>query len=125
MILGFFFVRPVPLLEEELNREVNSETSSSIYEQRNSSYTPLLIHDLNINGQDDDDVRIGVERNPSLGSQNYETSRRSLSRGAPVGLDMSPNVHGKKLWCSGDFWLFCGILSIRIFPCLSTIVVHL
>ena len=42
MILGFFFVHPIPLPEEELDREVHSETSSesSAYEQRNS-YTPL------------------------------------------------------------------------------------
>ena len=87
MILGFFFVRPVPLLEEELNREVNSETSSSVYEQCNNSHTLLLNRDLNINGQDDH-ARIEVEGNSSLGSQNCETSSKSLGRGAPVGLQM-------------------------------------
>ena len=46
MIFGFFFVHPVPPLEEELNYEVYSETCSSAYEQRNSlrSHTPLLNH---------------------------------------------------------------------------------
>ena len=124
MILGFFFVRPVPLPEEELNREVYSETSSSAYERRNSSHTPLLNHELH-NGQDEDDARVAVELNPSSRSQNCETSRRSLSRGAAMALDMLPNVHGKKLWCNSDFWLLCGILSIRTFICLSTIFVHL
>ena len=103
-----------------------SETSSSVYEQCNNSHTPLLIRDLNINRQDDD-ARIEVEGNSSLGSQNCETSSKSLSRhgGAPVGLDMLPNVHGKKLWRNSDFWLLCGILSIRSkFRCLSTIVVY-
>ena len=44
MTLGFFFVRPVPPPEEELNCEVYSETCSSSYEQPNSlsSYTSLL-----------------------------------------------------------------------------------
>ena len=43
-LLGFFFIRPVPPPEEELNRQVYSEISSSSYEQRNSlsSHTPLL-----------------------------------------------------------------------------------
>ena len=43
-LLGFFFIRPVPPPEEELNRQVFLETSSSSYEQRNSlsSHTPLL-----------------------------------------------------------------------------------
>ena len=115
MILGFFFVRPVPLPEEELNRQVYSETSSSAHEQRNSTagYTPLLIHDPNVDEQGDDDARIGVELNPS---QNRETSRRrSLSRGAAMAPDILPNVHGMKLWCSSDFWLLCSILSIRAF----------
>lgn len=125
MILGFFFVRPVPLPEEELDREVYSETRSPAYEQRNDSHTPLLNHDLHINRQDDDGARISVELNPSLRSPNRETSRRSLSRGAAMVLDMLPNIHGKRLWCSSDFWLLCAILSIRASASLSTILVHL
>ena len=127
MILGFFFVRPIPLPEEEINREVYSEASSSAYEQRNSTHTPLLYHDPHINEQDDDDddTRIGVELSPTSRSQSRETSRRSLSRGAAMTLDLLPNVHGKKLWCSSDFWLLFSILSIRTFACLSTIFVHL
>ena len=117
MILGFFFVRPVPLPEEELNRGVYSETSSA-YDQRNISYTPLLDFDPHINGQDDDDTRIGVELSPSLRSQNRETSRGSLSLEPDMTFDMSPNVYGKKLWCSSDFWLLFAILSIRTFNCL-------
>jgi hypothetical protein len=116
MILGFFFVRPVPLPEEEeLNRDVYSETNSSGYEQLNNSYTPLL--DPHINGQDDnDDTRMRVELSPTLRSPNCETSGQNLSRGAAGASDMLPNVHGMKLWCSGDFWLLCGIVSIRTFP---------
>jgi hypothetical protein len=108
MILGFFFVCPVPLPEEELNREVYSETSSSAYERSISSRTPLL-------NDDDDEV-------PSMRSRNRETSRRSLSRGAAMALNMLPNVYGKKLLCSSDFWLLFGIHSIRTFSCLSTIL---
>jgi hypothetical protein len=119
MILGFFFVRPIPLPEEELNRDVYSETNFPGYEQLNSSYTPLL--DPHINEQDDnDDTRMGVELtgSPTLHSQNCETSGRNLSRGAARAPDMLPNAHGIELWCSGDFWLLCGIVSIRTFPLL-------
>ena len=128
MIVGFFFVRPVPLPEEEINREVHLEASSSAYEQRNSSHTPLLYHDPHINGQDDDDdARIGVELSPTSRSQISETSRSigRIGRIAVMALEMPPNVYGKKLWCSGDFWLLFSILSIRTFACLSTIFIHL
>ena len=118
MILGFFFVRPIPLPEEELNREGYSEIRSPVYEQRNSSHTPLLIHGPNINGHVDDNARIGVGPNQSLPSQNYGTSRRSPDCGAAMTPDMFPNIHGKRLWCSSDFWLLCSIFLIRTFPCL-------
>ena len=51
MILGFFFVCPVLLPEEEPNRELYSETSCSAYEQRNStgSRTPLLNDNVELN----------------------------------------------------------------------------
>ena len=112
MILGFFFVRPIPLPEEELNCDAYSETSSSAHEQRNSTYTPLLNHDPHINEEQEDDTRIELEL-----SQSCETSRRILSRGRHVAMapNMLPNVHGVKLWCSSDFWLLCSILSIRTF----------
>ena len=107
MILGFFFVRPIPLPEKNLNREVEGylETSSSTYEQRNNSHTPLLNHDNveNISGQDDDDAQIGAD----------------------LELSPSPNVYGKTLWCSSDFWLLCSILSISVFVSLSTIFTYL
>ena len=108
MILGFFFVRPVPLPEEELNHENNSVTSSSAYDQ---SYTPLLNYDPHINEQGDDGA--GIELTPS---SHRETYRGSLNRGETMAFDMLPNIHGKKLWCSSDFWLLFGILSIRMLP---------
>jgi hypothetical protein len=130
MILGFFFVRPIPLPEENPNHEGYSEASSSFsrYEQRNNSRTPLLNPDdiEDISGQDDDDAQIGADMEPSssLCSQNDKIFRRSSSHGAAMGLDMSPNVYGKKLWCSSDFWLLSSILLIRAFTCLSTILTY-
>ena len=120
MIVGFFFVRPVPPSEEELKPKVYSETRSSAYEQRSSesSHTPLLNHDPHISGQDDDDDGIRIEPNTSSSrSQNCETSRRSLSCDPAMALDMLPNIHGKNLWCSSDFWLLFVNFSIRAFNC--------
>lgn len=37
---------------------------------------------------------------------------RSLSRGAAITHDTSPNVYGLKLWQSGDFYLLFAILSL-------------
>ena len=105
MILGFFFVRPIPLPDETLNRDNYAETSSSTYATRNSSHTPLLNQD-------------NVEDNPHISGQDHDDTQ------IRDDLDMLPNVHGKKLWCSGDFWLLFSILSIRAFTCLSTILIH-
>ena len=123
MIIGFFFVRPIPLPEETLNGEDYS--SSSTYAQHNSSRTPLLNHENSqISGQDDDEAH-NIELSRSLHSQNGETSGPSLSDSTAIALGILPNVHGKQLWCSSDFWLLFGILSIRAFACVSTILVHL
>ena len=106
MILGFFFVRQVPLPEEDPNHDDYSDTSVSAYEQHNSisSRTPFLDHEHHIDAEDDDDVHL----DPS--SQNRETSR--LNRGTSKAIDMLPNVYGRKLFCNRDFWLLFAIHSI-------------
>jgi hypothetical protein len=126
MILGYFFVRPIPLPEENPNHEGYSEASSSSYDQHNNSHTPLLNHD-NISGQDDNDAQIGadLELSSSPRSQNSDISRPIPSHGTPTTLDMLPNIYGKKLWCSSNFWLLFSILSIRAFTSLFTISTHL
>jgi hypothetical protein len=126
MIIGFFFVRPIPLPEKP-NHQDYSETSSSSYDQRNSTHIPLLNHDNieGIGGQDDDDAQIGadIELNPLF--QNGKTSGQLSSHGAAMALDMSPNVYGKKLWRSSDFWLLFSLLFLRAFACLSTVLTYL
>ena len=70
---------PVPLPEEELDREFYSETSSSAYEKRNNtgSRTPLLNNE---------------ELNPSLRFHDCETLSRSLSRGASIPFRSGSNA---------------------------------
>ena len=113
MALGFFFVRPIPLPEQEDtvgNHEGYSEITSSAFEHHNTSRTRLLNHVHVEDNQQDDDVELSPSRSPVSGSHT-----RSLSRGTALALDLLPNVHGKKLLCSSDFWLLFVILSIRAF----------
>jgi len=127
MILGFFFIRPIPLPKEEDPIAKRSETSSSAYEQHNDSRSRLLDHDFlegnrQITCPDDDPhtpIEDDVELSPSSRSQS-PSNRRSLSRGAAMALDVLPNLHGRKLWRSSDFLLLFSILSIRAFILSST-----
>ena len=70
MILGFFFVRPIPLPEEE-DPVVNRESCPSAHEHPDSSHARLLNHDegkRQISEQDDDLYlnrrRCRIESNP-------------------------------------------------------------
>lgn len=130
MIMGFFLVRPIPLPEQEgydivEDEEVDEETL--IEERGNNSHTHLLDHDFiqsrhphYVHHAETEALR--GEAPPQHQHEQVElterpdqrgTRHRSLSRGAAIIHDTLPNVHGKKLWCSGDFWLLFSILSMR------------
>ncbi|KIJ96456.1 hypothetical protein K443DRAFT_107199 [Laccaria amethystina LaAM-08-1] len=79
MIIGFFLVRPIPLLpsKERLHADIEDPREAAISSELahdDSIYTRLL--------------------------------------GAVESLDGLPDVYGKRLWKSGDFWLLFSILSI-------------
>lgn len=119
MMLGFFFVRPIPLPEEEkpvVNHEAYSEITSPLaHEQHDTGHTRLLDQDYlegdrQIGGRDSNDTT----PIPPSRSQNGER----LSRRAALALGMLPNVYGKRLWFSSDFWLLFTLLSICALTCL-------
>ncbi|KAF8147204.1 major facilitator superfamily domain-containing protein [Crassisporium funariophilum] len=139
-IMGFFLVRPIPLPPQEGYDVVEAEeddpdamTSALDHHNHNSSHTHLLDHDF-VEGRHPHYIHhaeaneVGdhlysnvrdeaVELSPPPRPQGdlppeYAPRARSLSRGAAMVLDMSPNVHGKKLWRSADFWLLFSILSM-------------
>ena len=134
MIVGFFFVRPIPLPELEgykIIEDVEDEPEIAVSAHHS---THLLDHDFIDphhphyvprvdpmkpleDGEAYSHHANGVEltaQQPSEGQDDPELTRRprSLSRGAALALDTLPNVYGKKLWRSGDFWLLFSILSV-------------
>ncbi|KAF8959541.1 MFS general substrate transporter [Flammula alnicola] len=137
MIMGYFLVRPIPLPEQEgydivEDGDEDPDAITSALAPPNTSHTHLLDHDFiephhphyihRVEPQENDEEESygrpfqEVELSPARHVENNagpELSRvRSLSRGAAIVLDTTPNVHGRKLWFSGDFWLLFSILSI-------------
>jgi len=147
MIVGFFLVRPIPLpqqqgydIVEDGENECDVPTSSLAH--LNPSH--LLDHDFvephhphyvhrvdpakpHVDGETHHQDR-GVELTTQQGDSRTSVRARSLSRGVAMALDTLPNVYGKKLWRSGDFWLLFSILSLcrcaflRSFP--LVILIH-
>ncbi|PPR04909.1 hypothetical protein CVT24_007153 [Panaeolus cyanescens] len=131
MIMGFFLVRPIPLPEQEgydivEDEELDEETL--VEDHRSSSHTHLLDHDFiqtrhphYVHHAETDESRDG-EAPPHIQHEQVElterpghnssTRHRSLSRGAAIVHDTLPNVYGRKLWRSSDFWLLFSILSM-------------
>lgn len=151
MILGFFFVRPIPLSHHDKAHEQYQPVSAhperlpaSLSIQRNDSHSPLLSsRDDDASDLEEEDPRspgfvgeagLAPERTPrehdlELSPQQHlrrlpsphddpvgEPLSRSLSRGAAIIHDTSPNVYGLKLWKSADFYLLFSILSLCEWP---------
>jgi len=143
MIMGFFLVRPIPLpaqegydiVEDADLAEDDFEAVSPTLHHRNNSHAHLLAHDFiephhphyirHVDGaaarQEGDsyvtmpeEVQLNASRHVDDGEHAGEARHsRSLSRGTAMALDKLPNVYGRKLFRTGDFWLLFGILSIR------------
>ena len=127
MIVGFFFVRPIPLPELEGYEIVEDVEDEPEIAASTHHPTHLLDHDFidphhphylprvdPMKPLEDGEAYELTAQQPSEGQDDSESTRRprSLSRGAALALDTLPNVYGKKLWRSGDFWLLFGILSL-------------
>ncbi|KAG6816234.1 hypothetical protein H0H87_007561 [Tephrocybe sp. NHM501043] len=92
MIAGFFFVRPIPLPPSEASEE--------------GQHTPITLEEH------------GGEQSALLAEQEGVPEQVSLvleqlSRRAALNQGLAPNVYGRKLWTSSDFWLLFAILSMR------------
>ncbi|KAG7095093.1 hypothetical protein E1B28_005880 [Marasmius oreades] len=137
MILGFFFARPIPLHATEEDTAFTRRQSEVDYTEvdgvalapsvlshhDNDSRTHLLSHDRD----DENDVeegRVSIELNPprpvsprlpeSNPSLSHERRRRRSSsvRATLTSVEAGPNLFGKKLFASSDFWLLVCILSL-------------
>ncbi|KAF5309184.1 hypothetical protein D9619_012743 [Psilocybe cf. subviscida] len=135
MIMGYFLVQPIPLpaqdgydIVEDDDEEEDLDGISSALAPHDNSH--LLDHDFiqphhphYIRRHDpvaaservarpQSPVELGNSRHTSDDEGINAVRIRSLSRGAAIVYDTSPNVYGKKLWRSGDFWLLFSILSM-------------
>ena len=118
MILGIFLIRPIPLPVQE-NTDPEGTVSFPL-EPHNSSHAPLLEYDFAESVHSNSAHRTGAN-NGHFG-ESYLMEDVQSRDGADIStqpsfqtviLDQKPNLHGKELWLSGDFWLFFAILSIR------------
>jgi hypothetical protein len=149
MIVGFFFIRVIPLPKSDRTRGLDHRVEDSSAEadvsavsavsaafmNEDNSQMPLLPHaDLEeehpissfIHQQDEHSTGVSRDRHSlelspeRTHSPSTSTFRRSQSTNGRLGvgaettklLDHLPNLHGKALWQSGDFWLMCAILSL-------------
>lgn len=140
MILGFFFIRPVPLLphkktaHDEYNivpegaqaardgpesaRLLDEDNAEEEEEDEEPSSPPVFIGEAGVAPEHRRRER-DVEMSPQIrfGGRELEANHdrnadRSLSRGAAITHDTLPNVYGLKLWKSSDFHLLFSILSL-------------
>ena len=117
MLLGFLFVRPVPLSEQASSQsleggdDVREPALSPALQHHNDSRTPLLNDDsvedryirtdITTDGEYPNPVGGVVEATCFVSGQKHST---------PL------NVHGKALLSNLEFWLLFSIASMRMFP---------
>ncbi|KAG6915674.1 hypothetical protein DXG01_010504 [Tephrocybe rancida] len=90
MIVGFFFVRAIPLPPSEVPEEEGRSRDQPIsMDEQDGEHSALLA------------AQEGVSDAPI-----------QLSRRAALNQGLPPNVYGRKLWTSSDFWLLFTILSL-------------
>ncbi|KAF5352104.1 hypothetical protein D9757_013761 [Collybiopsis confluens] len=163
MLIGFIFIRPIPLPPSEIPHNhidvdsaeadtaslAPSVISSPFRENINDSRTYLLSHDESLEAgvgighrqipttaaeEYVPDARTGIELSPprlgvspsprssfgragSPGVANghrRSSSRPSFSQGGRLLLETGPNLYGKKLWMSIDFWI--PFISMSLLP---------
>ncbi len=164
MILGFFFVHPIPLplpdvsnrLESAIDDSDDSDglgpRSPTTYARANTSHTHLLGSDADEsddepNGQpielEEEEPLVGTPAHPihtqaasdyvvesssadalmlsptpagftrhRTGSGRSSSSRRTARSQLDKGLDGTLNIHGKRLFTTGNFWLLFIVSSL-------------
>ena len=119
MLLGLFFVRPVPIPGQESSQledgddDVQEPALSPNYQHRNHSRTPLLNDDSIKNRYSRTEFTTDGEHSNSVGGVMEVTHSVQVSRQKH---SIPLNVHGKALLCNLDFWLLFCISSMRMFP---------
>jgi hypothetical protein len=135
MIVGFFFVRQIPLPPQELQNSseysfigeatpVVDLEAPVVLEHENDSHTPLLNEDSQFTDREHGiSVRRGTSlelsptRSDSPGLGSHRRIRSDVHRpsfgSASRMIHTPPNISGRHLWMSGDFYLIFTIMSMR------------
>ncbi len=137
MIIGFFFVRTIPLPSQEgydivENDMPDEEAVTTALLPRSSTENHLLDHDLveprhphyvhHVHDTTRQDCETNTTTTTTLSEdipiQDLEAPVESrhlsnLSRRTTSQPETLSNIYGKKLFQSADFWLLCSILSTR------------
>jgi hypothetical protein len=138
MIIGFLFVRPIPLPASELAHpaaieelEVEAVTAAGIdpeslglIQEEDDPRTALLASVEEGSSDSDSESRArfgpsvnhgenGVELSPPRSTASKGARSRSSSKKRRDNAIIGVNVYGKALWMNRDFWLLCSILSLR------------
>jgi hypothetical protein len=129
MILGIFLIRPIPPPpQEHSDLDVSQgHIEGTEPEPQNSSHAPLLDYDFAEGVYSNSVHRTAVNDSESYEMEDVPShhqddddmitqlsaQRRGFNRDATMIFDRKPNLHDKKLWISGDFWLLFTILAIR------------
>ncbi|KAG7441608.1 MFS general substrate transporter [Guyanagaster necrorhizus] len=131
-VVGYFFIRPIPLPASE-QRHVPEGSAEAISYHENSSQTRLLgsedtqlifdqasptTHAVDYSPGETSALELSPPR--SISPPQINTSRhRSQSNGRSLSLagrillhEKSPNIYGWKLWCTFEFWLIFSILLL-------------
>ncbi|KAF9224559.1 MFS general substrate transporter [Gyrodon lividus] len=124
MLIGLFIVRPVPL---------PSPSSGTRHDATTEGYDPIHSGEAAVFITDPEEEEIGAQADAEepdcapLLSPEYENGSyhvpepssavemnpaRSLSRGRGEGKDGMPNIHGKQLWLTPNFYLIFTIMGI-------------
>jgi hypothetical protein len=140
MIVGFFFVRVIPLPKSELTHGLEHGTEAAATTEADVSAAYLDVHDSKMpllshvdseeqpidslthqHHEDSADYRDpqnrdSLELSPARSAES--PSRRagrnySVDRATGKLVEHLPNLYGKTLWTSGNFWLLCSILTLR------------
>ena len=118
MLLGFLFVRPVPLPEQgdsqlEGGDDDPEPAHSPALQHHDHSRTPLL---------NDDSIKYRYVRTDIATNGESSNSVRGVveaTRSVSQMLSKPLNIHGKALLSNLDFWLLFTISSMRMFPLCS------
>ncbi|KAJ7476891.1 major facilitator superfamily domain-containing protein [Mycena galericulata] len=114
-IVGFFLVRTIPLAAAESAHKHVGETAveaePTFFGDDSDSQTPLL-NESPAEGYDPNAERTELSLPSSSLSSRALSSARSRSRNEHDGALEDPNIYGRALWLSPDFWLLFAIFSM-------------